>query len=96
MDLTERNTCTVINRALMFISAIEFDAPINPKDANEWIKFNVNQTAFYRVNYPADHWQKLSNILETSHEVRIVFGLPLISRDRTPSTTPLIGRNPLV
>ncbi|XP_064627887.1 glutamyl aminopeptidase-like [Lineus longissimus] len=47
---------------------IEFDAPIDPASSTEWIKFNVNQTAFYRVNYPAKQWKILSDVLETSHQ----------------------------
>ena len=29
------------------------------------IKFNVNQTGFYRVNYPDDIWQRFASRLET-------------------------------
>ena len=43
----------------------------DPRDsANEWIKFNRRQVGFYRVNYPDDMWQRLSNQLQNNHNVR--------------------------
>lgn len=41
----------------------------NPASQDEWIKFNNNQTGFYRVNYPGNLWQKLADQLETDHLV---------------------------
>ena len=32
---------------------------------SSWIKFNVNETGFYRVNYPADVWNTFSSVLNT-------------------------------
>ncbi|KAK3612375.1 hypothetical protein CHS0354_031968 [Potamilus streckersoni] len=34
--------------------------------STSWIKFNVNQTGFYRVNYPDDLWQRFGHILLNS------------------------------
>ena len=34
--------------------------------SDEWVKFNVNHTAFVRVNYDEEGWQKLTNLFLTS------------------------------
>ena len=31
---------------------------------NSWIKFNIGQTGFYRVNYPAELWKRFSDALK--------------------------------
>lgn len=33
-----------------------------------WIKANVNQTGFYRVNYEASNWAALGHQLHTDHQ----------------------------
>jgi glutamyl aminopeptidase len=38
-------------------------------DQNGWLKFNPNQTGYYRVNYPAENWKRLSKALQNDHEV---------------------------
>ena len=35
----------------------------------EWIKFNVNQTGFYRVQYEGQLWDSLVNVLLSTPEV---------------------------
>lgn len=44
----------------------EFSLPLKEFD---WLKFNVNQTGFYLVNYDKDDWKKLSDVLLNNHEV---------------------------
>ncbi|XP_035668606.1 endoplasmic reticulum aminopeptidase 1-like isoform X1 [Branchiostoma floridae] len=34
----------------------------------EWVKFNTNQTGFYRVNYDPDNWDALIGLLQENHE----------------------------
>ena len=53
----------------MFVLSVTFE---DPRDSNnEWIKFNRRQTGFYRVNYPPEMWQQLSNQLRTSYNVNL-------------------------
>jgi len=35
----------------------------------EWIKFNVDQRGFYRVNYPIQQWKIFSDLLTANHKV---------------------------
>ena len=37
----------------------------------KWIKVNVNQTGYYRVNYTMDMWRSLSHQLQQNHLVHI-------------------------
>ncbi|GIY67276.1 hypothetical protein CEXT_144261 [Caerostris extrusa] len=41
---------------------------IFPVKNSDWIKFNVNQTGYYLVNYEEEGWQKLIDLLLTNHE----------------------------
>ncbi|GFT55008.1 thyrotropin-releasing hormone-degrading ectoenzyme, partial [Nephila pilipes] len=34
-----------------------------------WVKFNVNQTGFYLVNYQKEDWMRFTDLLLTQHEV---------------------------
>ncbi|KFM69000.1 Glutamyl aminopeptidase, partial [Stegodyphus mimosarum] len=43
----------------------EFTVPVIH---NEWVKFNVNQTGYYLVNYEENDWNKLTELLMSSHE----------------------------
>ncbi|XP_074648583.1 aminopeptidase A-like [Tubulanus polymorphus] len=47
------------NEDLKIVSPIS-----DPK--TEWIKFNVDQTGFYRVNYPTNTWKIFANLLKTT------------------------------
>ncbi|GFS36244.1 glutamyl aminopeptidase [Trichonephila inaurata madagascariensis] len=40
-----------------------------PTQNLEWVKFNVNQTGYYLVNYEPDGWKKLTDLLLTNYEV---------------------------
>ena len=42
-----------------------FDIHLDMNDPQNIIKFNVNQTGFYRVNYPDFVWQRIATNLET-------------------------------
>ncbi|XP_076074224.1 glutamyl aminopeptidase-like [Mytilus galloprovincialis] len=44
-----------------------FDVPANL--TNGWIKFNVNQTGFYRVLYPDNIWKSIANQLEMNPSI---------------------------
>ncbi|XP_046856975.1 aminopeptidase N-like [Xenia sp. Carnegie-2017] len=35
---------------------------------NGWLKFNINQTGYYRVNYPLDNWKNLAKTLIHNHQ----------------------------
>uniref|UniRef100_A0A0C9RJ03 Anpep protein n=1 Tax=Fopius arisanus TaxID=64838 RepID=A0A0C9RJ03_9HYME len=43
--------------------AVTFELP----EAVEFIKFNINQTGFYRVSYPDDMWTSIIKTLMTNH-----------------------------
>ena len=51
---------------------MEFQVPVNE---TEWVKFNVNQTGYYLVNYEKEDWDKLIGVLMTNHEVSSTFFL---------------------
>ena len=44
--------------------------------ADDWLKINIGQYGYYRVQYPLSEWQKFSRILQTSPD-------QLSSSDRT-------------
>jgi len=41
------------------------------KNTNAWIKFNADETGFYRVNYPVSMWQRLSTLLNCGRMVSL-------------------------
>ena len=47
-----------------FVLSVEIDW-----DGTGWIKGNVGQTGFYRVNYEQLQWDQLTNQLEKDHTV---------------------------
>ena len=51
---------------LYFISTVQI--PIG-KTKYSWIKANVGQTGFYRVNYDKKNWNRLMSQLSTNHKV---------------------------
>lgn len=42
-----------------------------PAEEADWVKFNVNQTGYYLVNYEIEEWDKLIQVLMTNHTVSI-------------------------
>ena len=54
-------TCTY------FLSTVTFELSSYPSG---WIKANVGQTAFFRVNYDEENWKRLSQQLIHNHTVR--------------------------
>ncbi len=36
----------------------------------DWVLANINVVGYYRVNYDQGNWERLLNILSTSHQVR--------------------------
>jgi len=37
----------------------------------DWIKLNLNETAYYRVNYQQSNWHSLANAIRRQHNVQI-------------------------
>ncbi|XP_053392868.1 glutamyl aminopeptidase-like [Mercenaria mercenaria] len=46
-------------------SSVTFEVNTDMSQVNSLIKFNVNDTGFYRVNYPDSVWRRIANALET-------------------------------
>ena len=42
---------------------------VNAQSGTEWLKFNVGQYGFYRVNYPEAEWNNFAELLMNNHEV---------------------------
>ena len=40
------------------------NSPIPPEA--DWLKFNVDQFGYYRVNYPEDDWNRFGELLMTN------------------------------
>ncbi|XP_028402372.1 glutamyl aminopeptidase-like [Dendronephthya gigantea] len=70
--ITEGNS-NVKNQKIVWMnrSSVQFDWP-----KGEWIKANVGQYGYYRVNYQRENWEQLSNVLKNNQTV-------LSSADRT-------------
>ena len=47
-----------------FISAL-----VNVPSGTQWVKFNVGQFGYYRVNYPLEEWLNFANVLQNDHTV---------------------------
>jgi hypothetical protein len=47
------------------INLVSFDVNTDMSQGNALIKFNVNDTGFYRVNYPPDVWRRIADALES-------------------------------
>ena len=41
---------------------------VDVPSGTDWVKFNVGQYGFYRVNYPLNEWMKFAHLLQSSHE----------------------------
>jgi hypothetical protein len=37
--------------------------------STQWVKGNIGQNGFYRVNYPVDNWKLLAEQLQYNHSV---------------------------
>ncbi|XP_046624056.1 endoplasmic reticulum aminopeptidase 2-like isoform X1 [Neodiprion virginianus] len=55
----------VTTNVWMNLTDVSFEVP----PAVEWIKVNVNQTGFYRVNYSEDMWTSIITTLHNNHTV---------------------------
>ncbi|XP_041364193.1 glutamyl aminopeptidase-like [Gigantopelta aegis] len=53
-------------KQILDTSDATFEINFDMNDARKWIKFNINQTGFYRVLYPDAIWQRFSTILKTT------------------------------
>ena len=47
-------------------------ASLNWVSSDGWIKANVDQIGYYRVNYEAENWKALSRQLKTDHKVNML------------------------
>ncbi|XP_054706486.1 uncharacterized protein LOC129216302 [Uloborus diversus] len=45
---------------------MEFTVPLK---FEEWVKFNINQTGYYLVNYEEEDWNRLTEILISNHQL---------------------------
>ena len=55
------------SRARCFLSVVDITW-----DGSGWLKGNVGQTGFYRINYMQQQWEQLSNQLDTDHQVGLM------------------------
>jgi hypothetical protein len=63
------NTVTFIAFSSLPIT-VSFDVTLG----DEWIKFNVNESGYYRVNYWPAMWERIATQLNTGHQVyRVLF-----------------------
>lgn len=46
-------------------NSVSFDITSNMDNSNTLVKFNVNETGFYRVNYPTSIWNRFAQALAT-------------------------------
>ncbi|KAL8604511.1 hypothetical protein ACOMHN_015795 [Nucella lapillus] len=51
---------------IMDLTDVTFQLKVNTDDPSSWVKCNVDQTGYYRVNYPPSNWRRLANMLTTS------------------------------
>ncbi|KAF6020004.1 hypothetical protein EB796_021664 [Bugula neritina] len=49
-------------------STVEFVSPVDLKQAGNWLKFNKNNTGYYKVRYPQAWWEKLGTLLKNDIE----------------------------
>ena len=65
---------------------------------SKWMKFNVGQFGYYRVNYPIEDWKTISEQLMTNHDVftspsdrthLLNDAFSLAEAERVPYTVPL-------
>ena len=52
---------------LHWLTSLEAMTEIDVEPGTEWVKLNVGQYGFYRVNYPPDQWTTLAQILLDDH-----------------------------
>ena len=61
------------NILLIFFFSTDPFLLVNAQSGTDWIKFNVGQYGFYRVNYPESEWAQFAQLLMKSHEVNRIF-----------------------
>ena len=52
------------------ITSKSFSATLNWASSDGWIKANVDQIGYYRVNYETENWKSLYLQLQSDHKVR--------------------------
>ena len=64
MKLVDFPISFVFTYTCLYFFTEVFDIPFDMNDPQNLIKFNVNQTGFYRVNYPDFMWQRFASHLD--------------------------------
>ena len=57
--ITSNNNST----QLQWLSKCDKSMDVEVEAGTEWVKFNVGQFGYYRVNYPSEQWTQLANLL---------------------------------
>lgn len=57
--ITSNNNST----QLQWLSKCDKSMDVEVEAGTEWVKFNVGQFGYYRVNYPREQWTQLANLL---------------------------------
>ena len=72
---TTPENCKKIKTKILLIFFFSTDPflLVNAQSGTDWIKFNVGQYGFYRVNYPESEWAQFAQLLMKSHEVNRFF-----------------------
>ena len=60
------------SRSQKWMSSTDPFVLVNAQSGTDWIKFNVGQYGFYRVNYPESEWAQFAQLLMKSHEVNTI------------------------
>ena len=64
MKLVDFPISFVFTYACLYFFTEAFNIHLDMNDLQSLIKFNVNQTGFYRVNYPDFVWQRFASHLD--------------------------------
>jgi len=59
-------TDTASTPTLRWLNRDESMLEVNLPEGTNWVKFNVGQFGYYRVNYEASEWDKLAQVLESN------------------------------
>ena len=68
---TTATTTTTNEQTSKTLASKSFSASLNWASSDGWIKANVDQIGYYRVNYETENWKSLYNQLLSDHKVSI-------------------------
>ncbi|XP_064595580.1 glutamyl aminopeptidase-like [Liolophura sinensis] len=60
---------STVTTVWMNMTDVSFAIPLDLTNPANWVKFNVGQTGFYRINYPVFLWRKFADILDNNLQV---------------------------